>query len=138
MKHFAVILLFILINAISPDTYLGKWKLTGGSVIEIYRKGNFFEGRIIQRSAFPLYNRDGLDNNNPNQKLRKRAIVGLIILKNLSFENGKLLGGSIYNSDSGKTYKVNLLINENNTNVCQVTIFSYNQKMGFKIKRMSD
>lgn len=138
MKHFLVILFFILVNTISPNTYLGKWKLTGGSVIEIYRKGKFFEGRIIQRSAFPLYNRDGLDNNNPNPKLRKRAIIGLIILKNLYFSEGKLLGGSIYNSDSGNTYKVNLLINENNTNVCQVTIFSDNQKKRFKIKRLID
>lgn len=138
MKHFAVILFLILINPISPDSYLGKWKLTGGSVIEIYRKGEFFEARIIQRSAFPLYNRDGLDNNNPNPKLRKRAIVGLIILKNLYFEDEELLGGSIYNSDSGKTYKVNLLIDKNNTNVCQVNIFNDNQKKGFKIKRMSD
>ena len=138
MKYCTVILFFLLVNSVGPDSYIGKWKLTGGSVIEIYKKGTVFEGRIIQRSVFPLYNRDGLDNNNPNPKLRKRAIVGLIILKNLYFKEGELLGGSIYNSDSGSTYNVKLIIDKNNTNICQVTIFNDNQKKGFKIKRVID
>jgi len=138
MKHCVVIIFFLFVNSINPDLYLGKWKLTGGSVIEIYKDGDVFEGRIIQRSIFPLYNRDGLDNSNPNLKLRKRAIIGLIILKNLHFREGKLSGGSIYNSDSGKTYKVKLLIDESNTNVCHVEIFKDNQKKEFKIKRVID
>jgi len=138
MKFSAVIIFLLFVNSISPDTYLGRWKLTGGSVIEIYRQGDVFEGRIIQRSVFPLYNRNGLDNNNPNLTLRKRAIVGLVILKNLNFKDRELSGGSIYNSDSGKTYKVKLLIDENNTNVCHVEIFKDNQKKKFKLKRVLD
>jgi len=138
MKFSAVIIFLLFVNSISPDTYLGKWKLTGGSVIEIYRQGDIFEGRIIQRSVFPLYNRNGLDNNNPNVTLRKRAIVGLVILKNLNFKDRELSGGSIYNSDSGKTYKIKLLIDENDTNVCHVEIFKDNQKKKFKLKRVFD
>ncbi len=138
MKHFIFILLFLVVNSISPDMYLGKWRLTGGSVIEIYRDGNVFEGRVIQRSIFPLYNRDGLDNNNPNPVLRKRAIIGLIILKDLHFKERELSGGSIYNTDSGKTYKVKLLIDEDNTNVCHVEIFNDNENKKFKIKRVID
>jgi len=42
MKQCAVILFFLLVNSISPDTYIGKWKLTGGSVIEIYKQGGYF------------------------------------------------------------------------------------------------
>jgi len=138
MKLCTLIIFLLFINSISPDTYLGKWKLTGGSIIEIYRDGDVFEGKIIQRSVFPLYNRDGLDNNNPNPILRKRAIVGLIILKNLYFKKNELSGGSIYNSDSGKTYEVKLLIDENNTNVCHVEILKENQIKKFKIKRVLD
>jgi uncharacterized protein (DUF2147 family) len=131
-------MLFLVVNSICPDMYLGKWRLIGGSVIEIYRNGNVFEGRVIQRSVFPLYNRDGLDNKNPKPLLRKRAIVGLTILNDLYFKEGELLGGSIYNSDSGKTYKVKLLIDENNTNVCHVEIFNDSEKKDFKIKRVLD
>jgi len=138
MKFSAVIIFLLFVTSISPDTYLGKWKLTGGSIIEIYRQGDVFEGKIIQRSVFPLYNRDGLDNNNPNLALRKRAIIGLVILKNLNFKEEELSGGSIYNSDSGKTYKVKLLIDKNNTNVCHVEIFKDNQKKKFKLKRVLD
>lgn len=136
MKHCIVILFFLYANSINPDTYLGKWRLTGGSIIEIYREGEVFEGKIIQRSIFPLYNRDGLDNNNPNPMLRKRAIVGLVILNNLIFKENELSGGNIYNSDSGKTYEVKLLIDEGNTNVCHVEIFNNNEKKKFKIKRV--
>jgi len=118
--------------------YLDKWKLTGGSVIEIYKKGAIFEGRIIQRSVFPIYNRNGLDNKNPIPALRNRTIVGATILNNLYFKNGELSGGTIYNSDSGKTYEVKLLIDENNTNVCHVVLFNNSQRKEFKIKRVVD
>jgi uncharacterized protein (DUF2147 family) len=138
MKYFLFIFFFLVLNPITSDMYLGKWRLTGGSIIEIYRNEDIFEGRVIQRSVFPLYNRDGLDGKNPKPTLRKRAIVGLIILNDLYFKEGELLGGSIYNSDTGKTYKVQLLIDENNTDVCHVEIFNDNEKKDFKIKRVLD
>lgn len=137
MKFF-IIIWFLSLNLVTPDSYLGKWKLVGGSVIEIYREGVTFEGRIVKRSNFPIYNRNGLDNKNPDAKLRKRTIVGMVILKNLCYASGELSGGSIYNSDSGKTYEVRLLLDRNNPNVCHVEIFKENQKRSFKIKRVLD
>lgn len=136
MKFITFILFFLVVNSINPDTYLGKWKLTGGSIIEIYKKGAAFEGIIVQRSAFPIHNRNGLDNKNPNSMLRKRAIVGLVILNDLRYIGGGLSGGSIYNSDSGNTYQVKLLIDKHNANVCHVSIFNDNESKKFKIKRV--
>jgi len=43
-------------------------------LLKYISKGDIFEGKMIQRYIFPLYNRDGLDNNNTNPMLRKKAI----------------------------------------------------------------
>ena len=109
--------------AVQPETYIGKWKLHSGSVIEIYEKNDIFYGKIFKRADRPKSNINGLDNQNPNPKFRSRPLLGKVILKNLYFESGILDGGTIYNADNGKTYPVKLEIEEDNPDCCHIRVY---------------
>ncbi|WP_378173811.1 DUF2147 domain-containing protein [Aquimarina sp. SS2-1] len=123
--RYIFILLFckLYVTTITPETYKGKWQIEGGSVIEIYEYKNQFFGKINKRAEKPISNLNGLDNNNPDFKLRQRQLVGINILNNLSFEGGELAGGTIYNADSGKTYAVKVWIDSDNTDLCYIRAY---------------
>lgn len=110
----------------------------GGSIVEIYEEDGVLEGKIIRRSNFPLYNRNGLDNKNPDKNLRKQPIIGLVILKNLCYKNGGLSGGTLYNTDKGETYQVRLEMLSDDENVCWVEVFNKENTRKFKIHRLSN
>ncbi len=103
--------------------YLGKWEITGGSIIEIYQKGNLLYGKINKRADHPISNRNGLDNNNPNEQLKSRKLLGIDILENLEYNDGVLSGGTIYNADSGSSYTVKVWIENDNLNTCYIRAY---------------
>lgn len=103
-----VLILFLSLNAWSQkaDDVLGQWYSENNeSLIEIYKTGNKYYGKIIWLKE-PL--RDGkpkLDDKNPDEKLRSRPIIGLVILKDFVFDGEKEWSdGKIYDPKSGKTY----------------------------------
>ncbi|MDH7445546.1 DUF2147 domain-containing protein [Aquimarina sp. 2201CG14-23] len=113
----------LFLSSIKPETYVGKWRIEGGSIIEIYTEGDIFFGKIDKRAEQPISNLNGLDNKNPDHKLRNRSLLGMDILENLSFNDGELSGGTIYNADSGKTYTVKVWIDPDNVNVCFIRAY---------------
>ena len=102
-------LIFIILITISfaafgqpkPDAIVGEW-LTAAKdgKVQIYKSGNKFFGKIswVNRP-------NGKDTNNPDPKLRDQNLIGLVILKDFSF-NGKdkWEEGTIYDPNNGKTY----------------------------------
>lgn len=123
MLHTLILsLLFSFNTAVSPEVYVGKWKISSGSVISIYQEDAVFFGKLLKRSNSPLFNKNGLDNKNPNPALRTQKIVGSLILKNMTYTDGVLTGGTIYNADSGKSYSATLSIYEENRNTCYIKI----------------
>ncbi|GGX31183.1 DUF2147 domain-containing protein [Aquimarina muelleri] len=130
--------LFVSSSSVSSDTYIGKWKITGGSVIEIYKEGNFFYGKIDKRAKNPISNLNGLDNNNPLKELQKRPLLGMIILDKLVYEDGALSGGTIYNADSGKSYSVKVWINNEDKNTCYIRAYKSILFKTFEANRVSD
>ncbi|MFC5044756.1 DUF2147 domain-containing protein [Aquimarina hainanensis] len=126
MKHiilFIIPFLFMCPATVDEEAYIGKWEIKGGSVIEIYKEKQVFYGKIYKRAAQPLSNLNGLDNKNPVKELRGRPIVGMIILDKLTYNEGELSGGTIYNADSGKTYTVKVWINSDDLNVCYIRAY---------------
>ncbi|MBQ0735432.1 DUF2147 domain-containing protein [Aquimarina celericrescens] len=119
---FAISTLFVS-SSITSESYLGKWEITGGSVIEIYQNGKNFYGKIDKRASNPLSNFNGLDNKNPQEELRNRPLLGMNILNELKYEDGVLSGGTIYNADSGKTYTVKVWIDSDDINVCYIRAY---------------
>ncbi len=125
MKFALLTILSLLFTSsnITSDSYIGKWEITGGSIIEIYRDGDVFFGKIYKRAKSPLSNFNGLDNKNPVKELQNRSLLGMNILNELSYKDGALSGGTIYNADSGKSYTVKVWIDEDDTNICYIRAY---------------
>ncbi|WP_299436791.1 DUF2147 domain-containing protein [uncultured Aquimarina sp.] len=134
---FIVFLSFLYNSSITPETYIGKWQIEGGSIIEIYKDGNRFYGKINKRAERPISNLNGLDNNNPDHNLRQRPLLGMDILNDLNFEDGELSGGTIYNADSGKTYTVKVWIDTDNTDTCYIRAYKGFLFKTFEAKRVN-
>ncbi|AXT49767.1 DUF2147 domain-containing protein [Aquimarina sp. BL5] len=133
-----LLLTCICISSIKPETYIGKWRIEGGSIIEIYKDGDRFFGKINKRAKKPISNLNGLDNKNPNLELRQRQLLGIDILNDLSFEDGELSGGTIYNADSGKTYTVKVWIDSDNTDLCYIRAYKGILFKTFEAKRVKN
>ncbi|PKV51621.1 uncharacterized protein DUF2147 [Aquimarina sp. MAR_2010_214] len=134
---FLVLPLLFLSSSVSSDTYIGKWEITGGSVIEIYKDGDYFFGKINKRAKRPLSNLNGLDNKNPQKELQGRVLLGMNILENLSYKDGVLSGGTIYNADSGKSYIVKVWINSDDTDICYIRAYKSLLFKTFEARRVN-
>lgn len=93
------------------DEYLGLWYSENNeSVIEIYKEGNEFFGKIVWLEE--PYEEDGsvkLDDENPDEARRNDRIIGLVILQNFTVKDVvKLEYGTIYDPGNGKTYDCNI------------------------------
>jgi uncharacterized protein (DUF2147 family) len=96
---------------------VGLW-LTGDGDgwIEIQQDGDEFVG-VVRGSPKPDDNDpDRVDDKNPNPALRHRKLLGLTIMRGFR-HNGEFRwsGGSIYDPNSGNTYKGNLRLVDRNT-----------------------
>jgi len=87
------------------DAVLGKWwfpKKNGQ--FEMTKSNGIYTGRVVAYD-----DADALDKNNPDPKLAKRKFIGIEMLSNFKYEgNSRWEGGTIYDGDSGKTYKCSL------------------------------
>ncbi len=84
----------------------GRWYTEDKEcVVEIYTtpRGTL-EGKIVS-GRHP----DRLDTKNPDPALRTRKVVGTVIMKDMKPNSpGQWSGGTIYDPDSGKTYRCKL------------------------------
>jgi uncharacterized protein (DUF2147 family) len=93
------------------DAVLGKWwfpKKNGQ--FEMKQSGGVYTGTVID------YDKpETLDNKNPDPELAKRKFIGIDMLSNFKYDSGEKqwLGGTIYDGDSGKTYKCTLWFEKN-------------------------
>lgn len=70
--------------------------------IRIYKNDQQYFGELTWVDLDP--GDSGLDENNPDQNLRSKPLVGLLILKELIYEDGDYEDGNIYDPENGKTY----------------------------------
>lgn len=85
------------------------WNAEKTSKIEVYEKGGKYYGKIVH---LEVPNEDNgnprTDKENPNDKLKKRPLKGLVILTDLEHVGGnEYEEGEIYDPKSGKTYSCN-------------------------------
>jgi uncharacterized protein (DUF2147 family) len=115
---FATLLLSVFtIPAFSADDISGIWLAGEGKTkVEIYKKdSNYYCGKIVwleqttNKQGEPL-----TDKNNPDRSLRDRPIIGLHMLENLEYKNGKWYG-SIYTPRRGKTLDAILTLKDKDT-----------------------
>lgn len=119
MKHLTFVLLLTAISfaglAQNKDAIIGKWiNSTGEAHVDITKRGDKYFGKIVWLKA-PKDEKGVVktDVKNPDENLRAKPILGLEILKNFIFEDGKWTDGKIYDPKSGKTYSCNMTLKGN-------------------------
>lgn len=124
MKKFTLIIIFLAcassstaILASQADDILGVWQTekddNGYAHVEIYKEKDRYFGKMIW-FLYPIYAADDsnglggqaiMDIENPDESLRSRPLINLVMLKNFVFRGSHWTKGSIYDAGSGKTYK---------------------------------
>ncbi len=115
MIHLRLALLFLLIAGSvaaddARDAIFGQWA-SDTSILEVNESDGTLHARIVA-ILNPLYlqNEDGpvgtprVDLHNPDAALRTRLLIGLDLLSEYQFKDGKWQG-QLYDPESGKTYK---------------------------------
>lgn len=119
MRKFPLfMLLFVAMSfsalAQNKDAIVGKWlNPSGEGQIEIYKKGDKYFGKLAWMKEPNLNGKPKLDTKNPDEKLQKRALLNLEILKDFSYDDKKWTDGTIYDPKSGKTYSCNMTLKGN-------------------------
>ena len=122
MKRFFNIIVLMLATAsfVSAQDIVGKWKLEDGSaIVEVYKKGDAYNGRIVWLET-PTYSNGTpvLDTNNPDKSLQSRKLINLDMLSGLKPNGKEYTGGTIYDPNNGKTYFCSMKVEKDVLKVC--------------------
>jgi len=106
-KSILFVCLIFLVSTVycQADKIVGIWvPAKGTSQVRIFKATNGkYYGKVewIQASE-----KDKLDVNNPDEKLRSKKVLGSLILKDFVYntEKKRWEGGTVYDPDNGKTY----------------------------------
>lgn len=77
------------------------------SRLEVYQNGKTFEAKIIWLKEPDENGKPKLDKENPDDKLKSRPVIGLVVLHNIvktEKDPNFYDGGKIYDPKNGKTY----------------------------------
>lgn len=92
----------------TSDAIVGTWwNQEKTSKIEVYKSGSTYEGKIVWlKSPFEdgSTTKPNLDDKNPDESLRSREILGMVILKDLEWDDDEWDDGTIYDPKKGDTY----------------------------------
>lgn len=101
----------------SPELICGKWASTEKNlIIEVYRENNIYKARIIWFNsggdAKMMYTT--LDDQNPDKSLRGRKVLGMSILKNLSYypDKNSWEDGLVYDAKHGREWNASAYIDK--------------------------
>jgi len=118
MKKSTLLLSFILIvSAIRAQSIVGKWKTiddeTGKkkSVVEIYKKGDKFYGKIID--IIDASKRNNKCNLCPDSR-KDQPILGMEIIKDLKQDRDEFEDGTILDPKNGKIYDCKIWLEDKN------------------------
>ncbi len=96
------------------DEITGTWLTQEqNSKVEIYKNGTEYFGKIVWLEK-PMDNKGKpvTDKNNPDKNLKSRPVMGLDMLQNLKYEEGKWVG-KIYAPKRGFTLDAELMLEGN-------------------------
>jgi len=119
MRYISLLLLITAISftgfAQKKDAIVGTWvNATGEAHVNIYKKGEKYFGKIDWLKApKDEKGKPKTDYKNPDESLRSRPILGMEMLKDFVYDDGKWTDGKIYDPKSGKTYSCNMNIKDN-------------------------
>lgn len=94
-------------NVLHSDTILGTWLNKDKNIsVQVYKTESGYGGKLKWiKDPYDGHGKIMLDFKNPDQKLRNRSRVGLVVLKELCYANeGKYENGKVYDPRTGKTH----------------------------------
>ncbi len=91
----------------NADDITGIWQNESGKGrVQIFKQNGKYFGRIVWvRDIKDANGQLKVDKKNPDENLRNRPIVGMQMLRDLSYDNGEWSGGKLYNPQDGNEYK---------------------------------
>ena len=123
MRNFFLTIVFLnfsmmLFSQSKADDILGTWysPVKEGNV-QIYKSGKNYNGKLIHlKNSLDSQGKRILDVNNPDKEKRKRPLVGILLLKDITYDDKKKSWkGKLYDYDGnkGNTYDSYLTITKN-------------------------
>jgi uncharacterized protein (DUF2147 family) len=116
---------FLFFTSVASIKWVGNdicgiwWNKDKDAKIKIYSSYSKYFGQIhwLKNPLDSVTNKPKLDKNNPDEEARKRPIMGLLILKNLVWDDGdqEWDDGDIYDPKSGNTYSLTCTLKDKNT-----------------------
>ena len=108
---------------VKADDVVGQWYTDGkDSKVEIKKEGEKFSGKLVwlkEPNRGPNESEAGQpkrDAKNPDPAHQHDPIVGLALLKDFTWDgSGAWSGGTIYDPESGKTYKATMKLTDEKT-----------------------
>ena len=111
------------IFAVNSDDIVGVWvtpkSADGNAHIEVTKENDKYFGKIVWLEN-PLYLKNNpdngaegtplLDKRNPEIDKKNRPLLGLNMLQGFIFKNNRWQGGTIYDPETGKTYKCKITL----------------------------
>lgn len=122
LRNFIILLFF---SQIATATWVGNdicgiwWNKDKDAKIKIYSSYGKYYGQIhwLKNPIDTVTNKPKLDKNNPDEKERWRPIKGLIILKDLVWDEDdqEWSDGDVYDPKTGKSYSLTCSLKDKNT-----------------------
>lgn len=127
-KFLATIIGFLIVNILSAQNILGKWKTvddntgTEKSIVKIYEENGKIYGKIVEifneaKQDVRCIDCDGEDED--------RLVLGMNIIKGLEKDGSVYNGGTITNPENGKVYDCRLKMVDNKLQVRGYVAFFY-------------
>ena len=109
-NKFLIIIILISSYAFAQkaNDIIGKYHLPNKLDVQIYKVGNKYNGKIIALNGFE----DGqkTDINNDDEDLRKKSLIGMVIIKGLEFDTDdkEWIDGEMYGPEKGMTFNLKI------------------------------
>ncbi len=111
MKTIFTLFLFAISISVSAQSVIGKWKTiddeTGKSksVVEIYKNGDSYEGKIVKLFRAQGDKPDPICDKCPTDDTRyNKKVLGMVIIKDMEMDDGELDEGTILDPKKGEVY----------------------------------
>jgi uncharacterized protein (DUF2147 family) len=124
MKWILSLGLMLVTLVASAQTFVGKWKTiddeTGKpkSIVEIYKKGNVYEGKIIKLFREPGEEQDPVcDDCDEDDPRYMQKVIGMVIIKDMVYDkdDNELDDGTILDPKNGSVYDCKIWVGEDGT-----------------------
>ncbi|MES2330277.1 MAG: DUF2147 domain-containing protein [Bacteroidota bacterium] len=91
----------------NPDDIIGVWLSANGQAhLQIYKEADKYFGKLVWlKEPNNAKGTPKMDANNPDEQLRTKPLLGLVILRNFKYDDDEWSGGRVYDPQNGKDYK---------------------------------